>query len=271
MDQAPLVDTHAHLYLDVFAQDRKEVLARARQAGVRAVLIPAVDVASAQQALWLAEQLSSPALELFVAVGVHPNLVAQTWQGERTLQRLRELVQHPRVVAVGEIGLDFYRKNTSPEQQYVALQAQLELAAETGLPVVLHQRASIEALLDVLEDWAEQLPSEHPRGVLHSFSGEAEHARRAVALGFAVGITGPVTFKNGQRMRSVVQTVALDHLLIETDAPFLAPVPYRGRRNEPAWVRQVALKIAELKQVPLGEVALRTTHHAIRRFRLPLM
>ncbi len=264
------MDTHAHLDLEVFAQDREAVLQRAWESGVRAVIIPALDAGSAARALWVAEQFATQRVQLFVAVGVHPNLVAQAWEGEQTLRELRRLARHPRVVAVGEIGLDYYRQTTPPEQQREALQAQLDLAGELGLPVILHQRESIDELLDILAAWVQGLDDEHPRGVLHSFSGGPEHARRAIALGFAVGISGPVTFKNGERMRQVVRAVALEDLLIETDSPFLAPVPYRGKRNEPAWVRYVAERIALEKGVTVDDVGRATSLHAVRRFRLPM-
>ncbi len=267
--QPPLVDTHAHLDFHAFEEDREQVLQRAQEAGLVAVLIPAVDLASARKAVRLVEKTSNRAPALFVAVGVHPNSVAQVWQGRATLEALQALAQHPRVVAIGEIGLDYYRDVTPRQAQWEALTAQLELAAQTGLPVILHQRESLTDMWRILEDWVQDLPPNHPRGVLHSFSGGPNDALRAVALGFAVGITGPVTFKKAERLRQVVAVTPLEHLLVETDAPFLTPHPHRGKRNEPAYVRYVAEKIAHVKGVDYPSVARATTRHAWQRFRLP--
>lgn len=267
--QLPLVDTHAHLDFHAFDQDREQVLQRAREMGLVAVLIPAVDLSSARKAVHLAEESSNREPGLFVAVGVHPNSVAQAWQGRPTLEAMQTLVQHPRVVAIGEIGLDYYRDATPRQAQRKALTAQLELAAQTGLPVILHQRESLTDMWRILEDWVQDLPPDHPRGVLHSFSGGPDDALRAVALGFAVGIAGPVTFKKAERVRQVVAVTPLENLLVETDAPFLTPHPYRGKRNEPAYVRYVAEKIAHIKGVDYTTVAHTTTLHAWQRFRLP--
>ncbi len=258
------VDTHTHLHLDAFDPDRDAVVQRARAAGVTRWVDPALDVPSARRALALAEQYGEG---YFVAVGVHPNSVAQAWHGGRTLDALRELAEHPRVVAIGEIGLDYYRDYTPPAQQRAALEAQLALAAEVGLPVILHQRASVDDLLDMLADWVADLRAQgHPLatrpGVLHSFSGTMEQALRAVALGFFVGITGPVTFKNGATMRAVAQAVPLERLLVETDAPFMAPHPHRGKRNEPAWVVWVGRKVAEGRGLSEEALALVTTRNA---------
>ncbi len=266
--QPPLVDTHAHLDFHAFDEDREDVLQRAREAGLVAVLIPAVDLTSAHRALHLAETWTQEP-SLYVAVGVHPHSVAQAWQGRATLDQMEDLTQHPRVVAIGEIGLDYYRDVTPRSAQWEAFLAQLDLAARKGLPVVLHQRDSMADMLRILEDWVRSLPPDHPRGVLHSFSGGPEDAQRAVELGFAVGITGPVTFKKADQVRQVVAVTPLEHLLVETDAPFLTPHPYRGRRNEPAYVRYVAETIAQIKGVDLTTVAHTTTLHAWRRFRFP--
>ncbi|NPA31045.1 MAG: TatD family hydrolase [Chloroflexi bacterium] len=265
------VDTHAHLHLSAFDPDRDAVVARAREAGVTAWIDPALDVASARRALALAEAYGAG---YFVAVGVHPNSVAQAWRGAATLDALRDLAQHPAVVAIGEIGLDYYRDYTPPRQQRAALEAQLALAAEVGRPVILHQRQSVDDLLALLADWVADLRAQgHPLaarpGVLHSFSGDVDQALRAVELGFFVGITGPVTFKNGEVMRAVARAVPLERLLVETDAPFMAPHPHRGRRNEPAWVVWVGRKVAEVRNLAVDEVRRQTTANAQQLFYLP--
>ena len=261
------VDTHAHLYFPQFDPDRDRVLRRAWEAGVVAVVVPAVDVEGARQALKLAEMFAEPAL--FVAVGVHPNSAAQAWQGEATLRDLEALLAHPRVVAVGEIGLDYHWDITPKPLQHATLEAQLALAARFGKPVILHQRESAADLLAVLRAWVNTLPADHPRGVLHSFSAPWDVAKAAMDLGFYLGFTGPLTFKKAEDLRRVAARVPLDRLLIETDAPYLTPHPYRGRRNEPAYVRFVAEKLAELHGLPLEDAARRTTVNAWRLFGLP--
>ncbi len=264
------VDTHTHVHLAAFDADRDAVLARARAAGVGAWIDPALDVASARRALALAEHYGPG---YWVAVGVHPNSVASAWQGASTLKALRAMAGHPQVIAIGEIGLDYYRDATPPAQQRAALEAQLTLAAEVGLPVILHQRQSIADLLAMLRDWTADLQRRgHPLaerpGVLHSFSGTVAEAEQAVALGFWVGITGPVTFKNGETMRAVARAVPLDRLLVETDAPFMAPHPYRGRRNEPAWVVWIGRRIAAERAISEEALRRQTTENARFLFNL---
>ena len=258
-----LVDTHCHLDFERFADDREAVLARAAEAGVWRMVTLGVEVASSRRAVSLAEQHAA----VYAAVGVHPNEAAHAWEGEATLNTLRILAGHPKVVAIGEIGLDYYRDHTPPALQREVLRAQLTLAAELGLPVSLHNREATADLLDILTDWAAGLRAQrHPLadrpGVWHAFSGDAASAERAMALGFFLGIGGPITFKNATERRAVVAVLPLEHLVLETDAPFLAPHPYRGRRNEPAYVRFVAEKIAEIQGRPVAEVARQTTRNA---------
>jgi TatD DNase family protein len=260
-----LVDTHCHLTFDAFAEDLEEVLRRAWGAGVERVLIPGIDAATSRSGVALAEAFS----ELFAAVGVHPN-DSRTW-GNETLLALREMALHAKVSAIGEIGLDYYRDRAPKDLQITIFQTQLDLARELDLPVVIHNREATGDLLSILETWVGGMVAEshplalHP-GVLHSFSGTPEEAGRAVDLGFCIGITGPVTFKNSAQMQEVVRAVPLESLLVETDAPFLTPHPHRGKRNEPAFVRFVAQKIAELRDVPLLTVEIVTTSNAERLF-----
>ncbi len=262
------VDTHAHVHLEAFDADRDAVVARAREAGVRAWVDPALDVASARRALALAARYGPG---YFVAVGVHPNSVAQAWQGAATVEALRALAAEAAVVAIGEIGLDYYRDFTPKAQQWAALEAQLALAAAVNLPVILHQRQSMADLLAVLQSWVAGLQQAgHPLaarpGVLHSFSGTADEALRAVAMGFYIGITGPVTFKNGEQMREVARQVPLARLLVETDAPFMAPHPHRGKRNEPGWVVWVGRRVAAERGLDAEAVQAQTTANAQRLF-----
>ena len=255
-----LVDTHCHLDFPEFDDDRDRVVAAARAAGVAAVITIGTDLPSSRRAVELAERYP----EVFAAVGIHPHSAAEATPA--ALAELRRLARHPRVLAIGEIGLDYYRGREQAEVQKRAFRAQLELAADLGLPVVVHNR---EAEADI---WEELTRPGGPRvrGVLHCFSAGVDWALRFCRQGLYIGLDGPVTFKNGERVREVARAVPADRLLVETDAPFLAPHPYRGRRNEPAWVRLVAERIAAERQCTLEELAARTTANAVRLFGLPL-
>jgi TatD DNase family protein len=267
-----LVDTHCHLNFDWFDSDRQAVLQRAQDAGLTHILNPGIDVVSSRQALGLAS--ASPLV--YSAVGVHPN-DALTWNAS-TLDDLRNLAQSPRVVAIGEIGLDYYRDRAAADVQRRVFTAQLALAAERGLPVVIHirnagpqDRRAGQEVLGILEEWAAGLERQaHPlvgrAGVLHSYSEDVLLAQRAIELGFYIGITGPVTFRKADDLRQVVASLPLERLLIETDSPFLTPHPHRGERNEPAYVRYVAEKIAQIKNLTLDMVAQATTANAVRIF-----
>jgi len=258
-----LVDTHAHLDFEKFDRDRPAVLARAREAGVVAIVTVGVDLPSSQAAVALAEANKG----VYAAVGMHPH-DASALDGEG-LARLRELGGHDRVVAVGEIGLDFYRDLSPRDVQRRAFRAQLAWAARLGKPVIIHDREAHAEIMDVLSGWAAEQtgsPLEDRLGVLHTFSGDLGMARRAIDLGFYLSISGPVTYKNAGRLADAVHALPLDRLLVETDCPFLTPHPHRGKRNEPAYVRLVAERVAEIKGVSLDEVAAATTANAERLF-----
>ena len=278
-----LTDTHCHLDLDKFDADRDEVIRRAELAGLSRILIPGLTVASSRTAVQLA--YSHPMV--YAAVGVHPNDAA-TWDGQAIplLKQLASaqfnssmLVKRSKVIAIGEIGLDYYWKISSPKDQVDILRSQLALAMDLSLPVILHCReegdvqhgACAEQLINILEDWIATLQrSDHSLlerpGVLHSFSGSLKTAQKAIDLGFFIGITGPITYKNAENRRQVAAGLPLDRLLIETDSPFLAPSPNRGKRNEPAFVANIADKIAEIKSCTKQEVAAVTTKNAARLF-----
>lgn len=271
----PLTDTHCHLDFNKFDADRPEVIERAKQAGLTRILIPSLTLESSRAALALAQ--TDPIL--FAAVGVHPN-DALTWNPS-ILAELRALCLGNRlkIVAIGEIGLDYYWKAAPIETQKDILRQQLALAGELGLPVVLHLREKDDAIegdcardmLEILTDWVGELRQaqsplcERP-GVLHSFSGSLATAQAALALNFYIGITGPITYKNAETRRELASQLPLERVLIETDAPFLAPLPYRGKRNEPAFVRYIADKIAEIHPKNPEEIANQTTVNAARLF-----
>ncbi|WP_448592490.1 TatD family hydrolase [Thermoflexus hugenholtzii] len=261
MERAIFIDTHCHLDDPAFDPDREEILARARAAGVETLILPGIEPESIPRALALAER--DP--RLYVAVGIHPH-VASTFSPQ-ALAQLRIWVQHPRVVAIGEIGLDFYRDRSPREVQREAFRAQLELAGELGLPVIIHQREAREAVMEELERWIAARPG--ARGVLHAFSGDPATARIAVAWGFFLGIGGPLTYPRAEGLREAVKAIGLDGLVLETDAPYLPPQPYRGQRNEPAYLRDVAEALAQLLGLPVEQIARQTTVNACRLFRLP--
>ncbi|MGA7194360.1 MAG: TatD family hydrolase [Anaerolineales bacterium] len=269
-----LTDTHCHLDLDQFNADRDAVIQRAINAGVTRILIPSLTGTSSRAAVKLAESNHM----LYAAVGVHPN-EAEMWDGQ-TISSLKELAaQSLKVVAIGEIGLDYYWNKSTHEEQISILKEQLNLAAELELPVVIHSREKDDAehgecaedLLKILEEWVSGLRSKNEAlaqrpGVLHSFSGSLETAKNAIYLGFYIGVTGPITYKNAEKKRQTIGNLPLERLLIETDAPYLAPEPRRGKRNEPAFVTYIADKIAEIKSRTPQEVAAATTENAARLF-----
>jgi len=250
-----------------FDSDRLVVMDSARQVGVSLLVNPAVDVESSRKIISLAHTIP----EVFAAVGVHPN-GAVNWD-EQALPNLEELAKQPKVVAIGEIGLDYYRDYTPRPLQIRVLEQQLELAARLGLPVILHNREASQDMIAILHAWhtglsARVLPLADRPGVLHSFTGDASTAKRAGEMNFFIGITGPVTYPNANDLRRIVSQLPLEQLLIETDAPFLAPQPRRGNRNEPANVRFVAEKIAELHQTSYAEIAKITSTNARLLFQI---
>jgi TatD DNase family protein len=253
-------DTHCHLDFQDFDHDRDKVLERACEAGLEHVLNPGIDIRTSQMAV----QLSDTYPQVYAAVGIHPNS-SLSWDAS-ALGSLEDLVAHPKVVAIGEIGLDYYRDRAPRAHQKQVFIAQLELAGRLNLPVVIHtrnhdpqDRACLTDLIAILSEWKTNLT--YP-GVVHSYSGNVIEAQKILVLGFFIGITGPVTYKNASVLREVVASIPLDRLLIETDSPFLTPHPYRGKRNEPAFVRYIAEKISEIHQQPLKVVAEQTTENA---------
>jgi TatD DNase family protein len=260
-----LTDTHCHLDFEAFDSDRDLVLERARQAGLVRMLNPGIDVLSSQAILKLAEETP----EVYAAVGVHPN--SATTFNNQTLEQLREIAVHPKVVAIGEIGLDYYRDRAPKDVQLRIFRKQLELASELDLPVIIHNRQATDDVLSLLSEWHAQLsrassPLAGQPGVLHSYSDDEVNGLKAIALNFFIGITGPVTFQNARDFQRVVSALPVTSLLIETDAPFLTPHPRRGQRNEPALVRLVVEKIAELHSSKVQDVAAVTTKNADRLF-----
>ena len=265
----PLIDSHCHVDLEQFDPDRMEVLGRAREAGIGGIVIPGIDLAQNRGALALAQQ----ATDLFVAVGVHPNS-ADSFDDE-TISQLRGLAAHHKVVAIGEIGLDYYWDKVAPEQQRRAFVEQLSLAAELGLPVIIHSRDANADVAAVLRAWvsseefrASPLALRPYAGVLHAFSGDLALAEEAYSWGFVLSLGGPVTFRNAHALHALVPRLRLDRLMVETDAPYLTPHPWRGKRNEPAYVALIVEQFAQLYGATPAEVAAATTAVALRFFQL---
>lgn len=270
-----LTDTHCHLDFNKFDEDRESVIQRAIESGLERILIPGLDLESSQAAIELAELYP----HIYAAVGFHPTDLDKF--SEKAFEEVKELATHPRVVAIGEIGIDYYWVKEREERafQVEILRRQLAFAASINKPVILHMREEEDAwfgqasidLLAILTEWYKNLQeqghllAEKP-GVLHSFNGNLETAQKAIALNFYIGVTGPVTYKNAEEKRQIIRQLPLEQLLIETDAPFLTPVPHRGKRNEPAFVAYIADKIAEIHMTTREQVAEITTTNAARLF-----
>lgn len=252
-----LVDTHAHLDMEEFEKDRHEVVARALEAKVGEIITVGIDGPSSWKALKIAEKNKI----IHASVGYHPHN-ARDLDGQR-LKELAELAASPRVVAWGEIGLDFFRRHCPPRIQIEAFQRQIDAAANMGLPVIIHDRDAHEPLLEILKK--KRFPT---GGVIHCFSGDYEMARLFMDLGFYISIPGTVTYKKALLVKEVAAKIPLERLLVETDAPFLSPVPNRGKRNEPAFVTYTAREIARLRDMDFQALAGATSKNARSLFKL---
>lgn len=254
-----MIDSHAHLYFERFDEDRDQVIARAREAGVSRLINIGIDVPTSEQSLALAREQKG----FFAAAGLHPTSVIVDLVGD--IARLEALARaHPEhVVAIGEIGLDYYWKEVAPADQRVKLDQQLDLARRLNLPVIFHCRDALDDLFAVLE-----LERSLPPGVFHCFSGGPAEAERALGLGFHLSFAGNVTFPRANVLQAALAVVPLDKLLLETDCPFLAPQPCRGKRNEPAFVRHTRDFIASARGVSPEAVEAATDAAALRLFRL---
>jgi TatD DNase family protein len=261
-----LIDSHAHIDLNNFDRDREQVLARARQRGVQAVINIGLDVESSRASLKLAQKYD----DVFSTVGFHPHEASK--MKDKDLKTLAQLAKDKKVVAVGEIGLDFYRNLSARKSQIEAFRKQLDLAVELGLPVVVHCRQAHQEVFNILSDWVSSTLSAGRlrRGVIHCFSGDIEMARRYIEIGFYISLAGSVTYPSAGELVAVAKEIALDRLLLETDAPFLPPQAYRGKRNEPAYVALIAEKVAQVRGVPRGVVAEAAARNTISLFKLPI-
>lgn len=254
-----LIDTHAHLDFPEFAGDLPSVLTRARDRGIEEILSIGIDIPSSEKAVALA--VEHP--QIHATVGVHPHGACEL--SPLTLARMESLARHDRVVALGEMGLDYYRDRQPRALQRKCLEQQLDLACGLELPVVFHIREAFDDFFRVIENFRSRLTA----GILHCFSGDWATAEKCLEMGFYLSIPGTVTFPKAHVQQEVVRRTPLNRILVETDAPYLAPIPHRGKVNEPAFVFYTAKKIAEIKGSSLAEIGRQTTLNARTVFKLP--
>lgn len=251
-------DTHAHLDDKQFNQDLEQVIEQAETEKVSLILNVGINLASSVRSIALAEKFP----QIFASVGVHPH-DAKAMAQEEAWHQLEELIKKPKVVALGEMGLDYYYNFSEPEQQREVFHRQLELAKQTKLPVIIHNRDAHKDILDILTQYKGEIT-----GVLHCFSGSWEMAQQCLKLGYYISLGGPVTFKNAVTPKEVAKKLPIDRILIETDCPYLTPHPYRGKRNQPSYVGLIAQEIAAIRGIELTELAEQTTANGKKLFKI---
>ncbi len=255
-----LIDTHTHLYLEEFNDDRKEVVKRALENNVRYMLFPNIDSFSAEPMMNLCEQFPE---NCFPMMGLHPTSVKENYKDE--LNIVEKMLNEKKFYGIGETGIDLYWDKTFIEEQKLSFSRQVELAKEYDLPVVIHSRDSFDVIYEILLKHKGNMPS----GVFHCFTGNYEQAQKIIDLGLFLGIGGVLTFKNSG-LDKVISGIDLKHIIIETDSPYLTPTPFRGKRNESSYVKYVAEKLAVIKEITMDTVADITTENAIKLFKLPV-
>jgi TatD DNase family protein len=256
-----MIDTHSHIYEPEFDTDREDVIRRAREAGVEQILLPNINAESIVPMLNLCHQHPG---YCYPMLGLHPTEVEPA-NYRQTLSNMQEMLEKPNhpFIAIGEIGLDYYWDKTYKSQQQLAFQEQLHWATQMNLPVMIHAREATEDIINILK--------EHPgvQGVMHCFTGSYEVAKQYLDMGFYLGIGGVLTFKNC-KLKQVLENIPLDRILLETDAPYMAPVPHRGKRNESRWMYYVAEMLATVYNVPIEEIFMQTENNSIQLFGLKL-
>jgi len=250
------IDTHAHLFLPNFNGELNDVIDRAKVAGVKYIIVPATDLATATQAIALAEKYEC----IYATVGVHPH-DTQEWKDD-LLVHLDELAKHKKVVAIGEIGLDYYYDFSPREKQLHAFEEQIKLALNNDLPIIVHNREADEDTMNIIRKFKDS----GLKAQFHCFAGNIDDAHELIELGHFISFTGNVTHTKADNVRKVLESLNVDNLLLETDAPFMTPKPYRGQRNEPAYIPIIAEKIAEIHNLSTEEIARRTTYNVKKLF-----
>jgi len=252
------IDTHTHVYLDEFANDRQEVISHAIAASVTRMMLPNIDSTSINSMLALADQYPDNCLPM---IGLHPTSVNSNYMDE--LSAIEKWITERKFYGIGECGMDLYWDHTYAKEQELVFRHQIDLARTYDLPLIVHIRKASNEVIRILKD----VNKSDLRGIFHCFSGSVEQAKEAIHYGFSLGLGGVITFKNNI-MQETIKSIDLKHLVLETDAPFLAPVPHRGKRNEPLYIPLIAQMIADIKDVPIEEVAEATTNNAKRIFSL---
>ncbi len=258
-----LVDTHCHLNMMQSESNLDEIIDNAIKNDIHRIMVPGIDLDSSIDAIKIAEKYEI----VYAAIGYHPN-DAYKWN-ENSFSILADLSQHPKVKAIGEIGLDFYREHSPKSVQLHAFQEQLKLSDKTGLPVILHSRNSIDEIFRILIDWQQTRILTKPDrylGIMHSFEGNLDQAKLITKLPFLLGIGGPITYKNSYEKHEIALKISMESILLETDSPFLSPLPHRGKKNEPANIKFIAEKIAHLTEKPLKWVSEVTSKNANKIF-----
>ncbi|PIQ11499.1 MAG: radical SAM protein [Ignavibacteriales bacterium CG18_big_fil_WC_8_21_14_2_50_31_20] len=250
------IDTHTHLFFKNFDEDRADVIQNAIDSGIKFMIVPGTDIATSKQAVELAEKYTS----VYAAVGVHPH-DTKDWN-DNLIDELRELAKHEKVVAIGEIGLDYFYDFSPKDNQHQAFDKQIKLALELNLPVIIHNRDSNE---DIME-FARKYKNTPLKAQYHCFAGSVENARELVEMGHFISFTGNITFKKANSIREVISKVSIENILLETDSPFLTPEPYRGKRNEPKNIPIIAQVIAETQHLRVEDVARTTSWNAYKLF-----
>lgn len=253
------IDTHVHLNADQYEEDVKEVIQRALDAKVDKMVVVGFDRGTIEKAMELAEHYPF----IYAVIGWHP--VDAIDCTKEDLEWIESLAAHPKVVGIGETGLDYYWDKSPKDIQQELFRKQIRLAQKVDLPIIIHNRDATGDVVKILKEEEAKLTG----GIMHCYGGSVETAKECIDMNFLISLGGPVTFKNAKMPKQVATEIPLDYLLIETDAPYLAPHPYRGKRNEPALVTLVAEEIARLKKIPVEEVASRTTENALKIFRIP--
>jgi TatD DNase family protein len=254
------VDTHTHLYLEEFDSDRDNIVRNAIHNGVKYFFLPNIDSSSIEGMMALSDSFPG---HCFPMMGLHPTSVKSNYKEEITIAEKHLSFSVKRFYAIGEIGIDLYWDKTFSKEQYVAFTIQLDWAVKYDLPVVIHTRNSFDVAIDIIEKKNDPAI----RGIFHCFGGSIKQAEKAIELGFLLGIGGIITYRNSG-LQKVVEVIDLEHLVVETDAPFLPPVPYRGQRNESSYIPVIAEKVAEIKNTSITEVAEITTRNALKLFNI---